>query len=263
MPPGASKSLRTLEVKRMLARTLLPMTALFLGLGCQPLITTMTAPATKGSGVAKEEARELDGPFMSVKVEGIVHATVSLGDTMAVTLKGDDNIVPLIATEVRDGELVIRARENTNLQPKLPLEARIQLPELTGVAATGAAHVTATAGSTELFEARASGASQVTVKSLDVSEAATTIEGASQVTLSGKTRSFNAEVSGASELNTKDLAAATVGVQFSGASKGTVRAASTVRGTLQGASSLTVIGNPAERAVNTSGAASVTYSDQP
>jgi Putative auto-transporter adhesin, head GIN domain len=239
--------------------TLFLIAALAPAAGCGLLASI---PTIQGSGVAKEESRTVE-TFTGVEVGGVIEATVTAGPETAVRVSGDDNLVPLVVTEVHDGRLSIRTKGHANVRPKLPLKAEVTAPKVTSVGASGAARLRAAAGEAERFEARAGGASHVSVEGLKAAEARIEADGASEVTASGATRSLKAEASGASRVHAEKLAADEAEVNFTGASGGAVRAAKTVRGDVSGASNVRVTGRPETKAVRTSGASGVTYREEP
>jgi hypothetical protein len=229
------------------------------GLGCY-----ISAPmALQGSGVSKTETRELPTLTGKVEVQGAFRATIRPGDKGSVQLSGDDNILPLVETDVTDGSLVIRIKDDTAIRPNVTLKADITLPKLTSLTASGATIVRATAGECERFEAHASGASRVTVEGIKSEKVAFTLDGASDLTADGATSDLKVESNGASQIHAAKLSADSADVNLSGASRAEVAAAKSVRGDASGASNLEVVGDPATRAVNTSGVSNVKFQTKP
>jgi hypothetical protein len=241
----------------MRLRVLMVLAAVVSAAGCS---LSIGLPTVTGSGVAKEESRKV-GAFSVVEVSGVVEATVTLGKEPALTLSGDDNLVPLIVTEVKGDRLVIRTKEGTNMRTKLPLRAAITATGLTAVEASGAATVKAPADGSSRFSAQTSGVAQITLGGLAAEELEIDSSGASRVTASGSTRALKVGLSGTSGLDASGLKAETASVNISGASSGTLRASKEVQGDVSGASNLTVLGAPAKKGVSTSGASGVTYKD--
>ena len=97
--------------------------------GCNAVIQPVTPPAIQGSGVAKEEIRAV-GPCDGIDVQSALSAVVTAGPAASVTIRGDDNLVPLVETEVEGSTLHARMRPNTNSTTKLPLELVVTLPRL-------------------------------------------------------------------------------------------------------------------------------------
>jgi hypothetical protein len=215
-----------------------------------------------GSGAAKEEAREV-GPFTAVEVSGAIEAVVARGDKPGVTVSGDDNIVPLVVTEVRDGRLVVRVKEDVSVNFRLPLRAQVTAAELTEAVARGASTLKASAVGAGPFEARAEGASKVEVEGLDGGDVTLSAQGASTVSASGTAVRVKVRATGASTVRARGLAAEEAEAEVTGASQAAVRPSKAVRGAVSGASHLDVVGKPEGRKVSTSGASGVTYDARP
>lgn len=66
-------------------------------------------PTIAGSGVTKVETREV-AAFHGVDVSSAFEATIAIGTNQSVTLSVDDNLLPLVETEVKDGRLSVRYR---------------------------------------------------------------------------------------------------------------------------------------------------------
>ena len=64
----------------------------------------------KGSGNAASEKRDLTG-FHAVDVGGIFHVEITSQQEFGVEISADDNLIPLVRTEVRDGVLYIESEE--------------------------------------------------------------------------------------------------------------------------------------------------------
>jgi hypothetical protein len=217
-------------------------------------------PAIQGSGIAKEEARTVEA-FHAIDAGNAIQATVTVthGAKPGLTIRGDDNLVTLVESAVRDGTLILRIKENTSISPKLPLLADVVTGELDRVEASGAASVKVKGGAkTDQFTASATGAAQISVEGIESSKAVATASGASHVMLSGKAASIKVEASGASQIKAQELSVDDAEVSVSGASGVVLHAQKSVAGDVSGASQLDLHGRPAKKTVSTSGASQVT-----
>jgi hypothetical protein len=214
--------------------------------------------AVAGSGTVKRESRDV-ADFTSVEVSGVVHATVHIGPRAPVVLEGDDNLLPLITTEVHDGRLVVAVKNGANIRPSRPIKAEITTPVLSGITANGASEMDVTAATTDKFSVAASGATAVAVRDVDTEALAVDASGASRVTLAGKARSTTLGISGASHIKADGLTAGSAAVEISGASHVEISATAAIKGTVSGASHLDVLGSPRDRSVASSGASHVSY----
>ena len=90
---------------------------------------------TKGSGHVVTEKRSVDS-FSSIELIGAATDRVFVGKPAAVTIRGDDNILRLIRTYVRDGVLVVSSKHSYSSKHDLRVE--IGTPALDAVTLTGA-----------------------------------------------------------------------------------------------------------------------------
>ncbi len=188
----------------------------------------------KGSGRIASESRDLAG-FSSIDVGGVFQVEVVVQKDFAVELEADDNLLPLIMTEVRNGVLVIKAEKK--LKSKNPIKVRVSVPELNGLEVSGAAKVSVRNLRNERFAIDASGASKISVE--------------------GEASDLTLEVSGASKINGEDLATENANIEASGASHVSINVSGELRTDASGASSIAYSGSPSNVIKHTSGAATV------
>src|SRR5688500_1143266 len=88
-----------------------------------------------GSGQPKRETRPGE-PFRAISLGGAFDAEISVAASQTVEVSGDNNLVPLITTEVKDGRLFVKTTKP--IRPKLPLLVRITSPEVRALSLSGA-----------------------------------------------------------------------------------------------------------------------------
>jgi hypothetical protein len=264
MKPGACArpAISRCEVITMRRRCLIIVPALYVASGCNGALPFIR-PAILGSGVAREETREVPA-FHAVNAGNAFQVTIAVkqGAKPSFKLSGDDNLVPLVESAVRDGMLVIRIKDGSNISTKLPLVAEVVTAALDRVEASGAANLKVSSGSKlDRFTVDAIGAAQISVTGLDTPNAVASATGASSLVLAGTVASLKVDATGASRVNAKDLKVDDATVSISGASSVALRASKSVRGDVSGASQLDVHGHPAVNSVSMSGASHVNTKD--
>jgi hypothetical protein len=225
--------------------------------GCQ-LGFVVGGPGVQGSGVIKEATREVTA-FSGIDVGSALKATVSIGPKASLTLKGDDNILPLVTTEVRDGVLVARIKSTTGVRTREPISLTITVPRLESVKAVDASQVRATIVQIQTFRIAAADASSVEVRGIDSDSLDLKASDASTVTVVGRAKGMTLTVSDASAIKAADLPVESVSAKVSDASSVEVRASGSIAGKASDASSIRVLGDPTTRSVKTSDASSVSY----
>jgi hypothetical protein len=207
-----------------------------------------------GSGVRKDEKRALVG-FDSVAVRSALSADIVSGAGFEVVVSGDDNLLPLVSTEVVGGRLQITTKQG--LSPKAGLTITVKLPALKALEVSGASRVKATGVAGDKLQLETSGASRLELAAR-TSTLVADVSGASRVDLTGQVGALQLDVSGASRVGAANLDVDSAKLDVSGASRLELRAKKTVTGDASGASRVEVRG-PATVDVESSGASSVNH----
>lgn len=224
-----------------------------------PALVVVAALATlTGSGVNKTEARSV-AAFHAIDSGGWWNVEVVAGDRPTVEVSGDDNIVPLIITSVKDGVLVIEATESAT--SKLATVVRIALPSLTSLKLSGAGTASIKDVTSSKLALLASGAGSVSFKgsSDDVTVKAS---GAGNVALAGKGKSLTAQASGAGNIDAAAFEVTLATVKASGAGNVTVNATTSLDIAASGAGNVVYLGAP-KLSKKVSGTGSVKAKDAP
>lgn len=188
-----------------------------------------------GSGTMRLEKRTVPS-FTAVNISGAYDVEIIVQKEQSLEIEGDDNLLPLITTDVRDGVLEINNKKSFSTKNKLRL--RISVPTLDSISTSGASDITASGVKSEEFHIDTSGAGSLQV--------------------SGETKTLEIEMSGAGDVDAKDLHAAKVNVSSSGAATAEVYASEELRADVSGAGNVNYYGDPKIVKGDTSGAGSVT-----
>jgi hypothetical protein len=98
-----------------------------------------TGTGVAGSGKATSEVRPVAG-FSAINVSGAINTEIAIATDQRVELSGEDNLIPLVTTEVAGDRLTIGTRKN--VRATLPLVARITAPRITAIEVSGSSTVT-------------------------------------------------------------------------------------------------------------------------
>lgn len=188
----------------------------------------------KGSGNIAKENREISD-FKSVDVGGVFQVEITAQKDFSVEVEADDNLLPLIKTEVRGGVLKIEAEKK--IESRNPIIVRISMPDVEDLDVSGAAKVSLTNLSNENLQIHSSGASKIKIE--------------------GTTTNLAVDVSGASKIEAENLKAENVSVDASGASNVSVSVSNELKVDASGASNISYSGTPKNLEKKTSGASNV------
>lgn len=208
-------------------KLLLVLTVVLLASGCRMM-------GVRGNGNIVTEEREISA-FEILDVGGAFNVEIVSGKSPYLKIQAEENLIPLIRTEIKGDKLVISSRKNLN--PRKELKIYIEVPDLKVADVSGASRVNAENVSTGKFAVYASGASHVTI--------------------TGKTDKLLVEASGASHINTYEFTADEVKADVSGASSVKVFAKNSIVSEASGASHISYKGDPQKVITDVSGASSV------
>lgn len=174
-----------------------------------------------GSGNRKIEKRDLKS-FSAVDTSGAYEISVTCQKPVGVEIEADDNLLPLIKTEVRDGTLFVSDAQDYH-SPQSPT-LRITLPELISVANHGAG--------------------EVKINDANSNDLKIQSTGASSVDAAGKTKTVTISSTGAGNVDTSKLTAEKARVDVSGAANVDVYASDQLDVSISGVGSVSYAGNP-------------------
>jgi hypothetical protein len=175
----------------------------------------------RGSGNRKAEKREL-ASFKSVEAAGAFEVNIVCQQSQSFEIEGDDNLLPLIKTDVSDGALRVHSDQNYNASK--PIAIRISVPDL------------------EKFTS--AGAGDIHVSGLKNNQFVLSNTGAANVEAAGQTKFVDIGTSGAGNIDTSKLVAERAKVSVSGAANVDVFASQQLDVSLSGIGSVTYSGNP-------------------
>ncbi len=201
---------------------------------CEKMFSFSFSSGTKGSGKLASETRDV-GRFSGVDVGGVFQVEITAQKEFGIEIEADDNLLPLIKTEVRGGVLIIETEQKVSTNN--PLRIRISALNIDNI--------------------EASGASKVTLAAVKNSELRVDTSGASKVNINGETANLTIEISGASAVDTENLRAENANVDASGASHVSVFAVNDLRSEASGASKIVYSGSPKNMEKKSSGASSI------
>lgn len=173
-----------------------------------------------GSGKLQKEKREV-ASFTSISTEGAFDLQIVCQKPLNLEIEGDDNILPLVSTEVSNNVLHIKSLRGYSASE--PITLRISVPNLEGISATGAGSIEVSGIGNEKFDIDASGAPTIRA--------------------AGETRGLSIDASGAGKIDTHRLHAAEVVIDSKGVSNIEVHAGERLDVVVSGPSHVTYEGD--------------------
>ncbi len=149
-----------------------------------------------GSGKRQTQKRDI-AAFTSIATEGAFEIEVVAQKPVSLEIEGDDNILPLVTTEVSNN--VLRIKNVRSYSVNDPINVRLTVPNLEGLAVSGAGKISISGLKNDKFEIDANGAPSITV--------------------SGETNMIDIDTNGAGKIDTHKLRAAKGVVDSKGVSR--------------------------------------------
>jgi hypothetical protein len=197
----------------------------------------------KGSGNVKTDVRQVSG-VSAVKLSGIGSLEITQTGVEGLSISAEDNLLPLINTNVQSGTLDIHVQPNTNLQPTKPIVYLLSVKDLNTIDLSGAGSVTTQQFKTNALTVTLSGAGDINLTGLQLSGLTAKLSGTGSLTVAGTTTSETLTASGVGSFKGDQLTSDTAKVTLSGVGNASVRVNKTLDVTISGVGSLTYYGNP-------------------
>lgn len=177
--------------------------------------------SVKGSGIVKTEKRDVTG-FNSISVSIPANVTIVQGDSEAVLVEGDDNILPLIETVIEDRGLKIRFKEKNQSVSTSSLKLTVNAKSVEGVTVAGSGDVSAARLRSTTLKARISGSGNLNIGNLDADSVTVSVAGSGNFAAAGKAKHVDTRIAGSGDMKIGKLEANTVKVSVAGSGDATV-----------------------------------------
>ena len=214
--------------------------------GCDLMLIGKDVQFIEPSNTIITEERTVSG-FTGIDFSTFGKVVLTQGDTESLTIRGSDNIVPMVKTSVDGGILRIYMEEGiniTNMTDENVLIFTITVKDLTSLNLSGAGKVTMDSLSTLNLTIDLSGAGQFVLDQLAAETLDVTVSGVGNVEISGEVATATIELSGAGPVNAQDLQIETANVTLSGIGGATLWVTDQLTGTISGAGSVSYYGDP-------------------
>ncbi len=186
-----------------------------------PVLLSSCIHGVRGSGVRKTEQRDLS-TFNAIETSGVFDVEVNCQKPATLEIEADDNILPLVQTDVRGGVLYVSTTKSFSSSGGIKL--RITVPDLASVKSTGAGKFNISGVKNDKFEIRSTGAATMVA--------------------SGQSKSVKISSTGAGKIDAHELRASDADVSVTGAAAVDVYATDELDVNVSGAGRVTYSGNP-------------------
>ena len=176
-----------------------------------------------GSGNVIAESRPVAG-FNRVRLRGSGNLLLEQTGVESLTIEAEDNILPLLRSDVENGELILGLKPGTGIVTHKPIVFKLTVKELGGIEASGSGSIDVKGLSTDRFSLDGSGSSEVGVE--------------------GRADEVDVSISGSGDYNGESLTSRRARVTVSGSADVVVNATEALDVQISGSGNVLYVGNP-------------------
>jgi len=200
--------------------------------------------AVRGSGTVASEERPVSG-ISGVELSMNGTLTIELGDTEALVIEAEENLLPYIETAMRGDTLLIRTEPGTNIQSTRSIEFRLTVTELTDlrVSSSGDIYAPALEGNRCNLEISSSG--RIWLESVDCTTLTVDISSSGEVDIGGgSAEQQNIRISSSGDYRARDVAGSDADIAISSSGSATVNVSERITGTISSSGNIYYLGDP-------------------
>ena len=177
-----------------------------------------------GSGNVSAESRKVSD-FQSVSLEGDGELTIEQTGKESLTITADDNLLPLLTSDVSGTELVLGTKPRTSVNPSKPILYKLEVGKLAEIRVSGGAVVIANGIVSDSLKIEGSGSTKMT--------------------MSGQAARQEISFAGSSDYQASELKSKDVRITITGSGQAVVAASEKLDVNITGSGSIEYIGDPA------------------
>ena len=201
-------------------------------------------PTESGSGNVITQTRKVSG-FQSIQVNYPAEVFISQGKTESLKIEAEDNVLPGLRTEVKNGALDIyyNVEEGKEVSPTKLVKITIVVKELQKVDFSSAGELTIDGLKTKELEISIDGAGKLKLNDLNADSLNINLNGAGNMTASGVANNLDLTISGFGSFDGSELHSQKGVVNLSGAGSATVWVDDSLDAEISGAGSVSYYGD--------------------
>ena len=195
-----------------------------------------------GKGPVEKETRSV-GDFHAVEVEIPADVEVRVSDQYSVEVQAQENLLPLLKAEVKDGKLRLYFEENVSNAKDL--KVWVSAPSFDHLALSGSGTLKAVSPlSGDRLELSIGGSGDIDVPQADVAKMQCSIAGSGNIKVAGKAGEIGFEIAGSGDIAAKDLLANTGKASIAGSGSVTCHVEQTLKAEIAGSGDVFYTGSP-------------------
>ncbi|WP_264564095.1 head GIN domain-containing protein [Flavobacterium sp. N3904] len=215
-----------------------------------------TNKKVKGNGKVITEKRTTSG-YDEINVSGFFDVVLVSGKEGAISIKGEENLLPYVKVEVDGNVLKIYTEKNVNINTNKEIVLTVPFEQISFVSLSGSGDLKSKntiVGSK--FTAKLSGSGDLTldVKTTDFEA---NLSGSGDVVLTGSSDNFVSKISGSGDVDAADLITKSANLTISGSGDMKVNCSQNLYARVSGSGDIAYKGNPESKDTKVSGSGEI------
>lgn len=141
----------------------------------------------QGSGTFKTETREVSG-ISAIELDTSGHLTVSQGDNESLTIEADDNLLPLLTSDVTNGTLKLDTKPGSSMNSTKPIQYVAVVKNLAAIKLSSSGTITmGDLTGAESFQIEGDGSGDMTFGAVQTTAAKVNLSASGSVTIASLT----------------------------------------------------------------------------
>ncbi len=196
----------------------------------------------QGSGPITTETRSVSD-FHAIELDMAGDVEFSVGDHYSVVVEAQQNLLPILKIEVKNGKLRLYFDKNVSYSESV--KVRVTAPAFDGLAISGSGTIRAmTALKTDKLDLDVSGSGDVIVAQGEFGNVDCDVSGSGGIELGGTANSLKADVAGSGEIRSKALTANVLDAAIAGSGTITCTVVQTLTADIAGSGEVLYLGQP-------------------
>ncbi len=195
----------------------------------------------RGNGDVTSEEREV-GEFTGVELDGEGNVEIEVGASPSLVIEAEDNLLPLLTSEVSSGVLVLGTTEN--IDPTRDIVYHVTMSGTDNLQVSGSGRIDAPSVTGETAAIGVSGSGSVNVDDVAVTDLEVDVSGSGSVEVGGGAETLVVSISGSGSLDAESLTVATADVTIPGSGNVVVGVDDHLEVDISGSGSVEYLGSP-------------------
>jgi hypothetical protein len=208
----------------------------------------------KGNGKIVTEKRTTTN-YDEIKIGGAFDVELIAGKEGDISLKGEENLLPLIIVEVEGNVLKIYPKKNTNMSSSSGKTIVVTVPfeSISDLSLGGSGSIIGKSTiKTDRFTTKLSGSGDI-VLTVDATDVIATLSGSGDITLKGKATNYDCKLSGSGDISSYELQALDCNAAMSGSGNIRVNCSNNLVARISGSGDIEYKGDPKTKDTKVSG----------